>query len=474
MTPGNNAENKKEPAEELDQHETRIVLDSIADGVFTVDRDYFITFFNKSAERITGVATDQALGQKCYDVFRADICQHACALRETIETGSNIVNRKVNILNTAGERVPASISTAVLRDEEGRIKGGVETFRDLSEVEKLRRDLQGSYSYADIISKNEQMQRLFEILPDVAEAGSPVLIQGPSGSGKELFARAVHELSPRREKRFVPISCGAFPDTLLESELFGYKKGAFTDAKSDKPGRFALAEGGTLFLDEIAEISPAMQVKLLRVLQEYQYEPLGSNEAVNADVRIVAATNKNLSERVSTGEFREDLYYRLNVVKLQVPPLAQRRDDIPLLTRHFIEEFNARTQKHIEGVSPEAWKLLLAYDYPGNVRELQNIIEHAFVLCRESEIDVQHLPPEVDKARREDAPSSPGENVQEGDSAPRTKSRSVQDAELAAIREALARNNGHRRKTAEELGIDKSTLWRKMKRYGITFPANSG
>ena len=268
---------------------TNTILDSIADGVFTIDREWRITSFNKAAEDITSIPKDEAIGQKCWDVFRASICESECALKQTIETGRPVVNKTVYIVDPNGRQIPVSISTALLKDEKGNIIGGVETFRDLSVVEALQRELHKSYSFEDIISKNKNMRKIFAVLPSVAESNTTVLIEGESGTGKELIARAIHNLSPRRDKPMITVNCGALPDTLLESELFGYKAGAFTDARNDKPGRFALAEGGTLFLDEIADISPALQVRLLRVLQEHTYEPLGGTESVKADVRIIAA-----------------------------------------------------------------------------------------------------------------------------------------------------------------------------------------
>jgi len=430
------------------------ILDSIADGVFTVDTDWRITSFNKAAQRITGVPPEEAIGKHCYDVFQANICQTACALKRTMDSGQQVIDLPIDVLNSQGQRVPISISTAVLRDQKNKVVGGVETFRDLSAIEELKKEITKRYTFMDIISKNHKIQDIFAILPDVAESDSNVLIQGPSGSGKELFARAIHDLSFRKEKPYVVVSCGALPDTLLESELFGYLKGAFTDAKRDKPGRFAIAEGGTLFLDEVGDISPAMQVKLLRVLQEREYEPLGAISPVKADVRIIAATNKNLAELVKTGEFRQDLYYRLNVVRIELPSLSRRREDIPLLIEHFIGSFNLKRGKHISGVSAEALKLLMRHDFPGNVRELENIIEHAFVLCRGKQIELEHLPEEITGQLE----LAGGQEVV-GDP--------LRESESKAIRETLRRNNGHRGRTAQALGIHPSTLWRKMKRLGI-------
>ena len=354
--------------------EKDIILDSIADGVFTVDDNWRITSFNRAAEQITGVRREDAVGQRCKDVLKADVCEKGCILRKTIQSGKSIVNRTVHIVDAAGRRLPISISTALLKDEQGRIVGAVETFRDISVEEKLRNAIAERYSFEDIISKNNRMHQLFDILPDAAARTSTVLLEGESGTGKELFARAIHHLSPRKKQPFIAVNCGALPDTLLESELFGYKAGAFTDAKKDKPGRFRLAERGTLFLDEVGDISPALQVRLLRVLQEKTYEPLGSVETVPSDVRIIAATNRRLQELVKEGKFREDLYYRIHVIRMELPPLRDRMEDIPLLADHFIHHFNLLQKKEISGLSGEALACFVSYDYPGNVRELQNMI----------------------------------------------------------------------------------------------------
>ena len=437
------------------------ILDSVADGVFTVDLDFRITSFNRAAERILGLSRHQAIGQKCCEVFRADICQNACALQKTLETGSQIIDRPVSILNSRARRMPISISTAVLRDADGRVMGGVETFRDLSALEELRKKIQQSYSYEDIISKNHRIQAIFNLLPDIAESDSTILIQGPSGTGKELFARAIHNLSPRKRGPYVVVNCGALPDTLLESELFGHVKGAFTDAARDKPGRFARAEGGTLFLDEVGDLSFSMQVRLLRVLQEREYEPLGGTRTVKADVRILAATHHDLYAMVREKRFREDLYYRLNVVRLLLPPLRDRREDIPLLIPHFLGQFNLRMGKNLTGVSEDVLQCLMEYDYPGNVRELENIVEHACVLCRGRVIELAHLPPEVRGTFQE----THAEGSERTEGLPVLKA-----SEIQLIREALAKHGGNRVRAAQELGLHKTTLWRKMKRYGITFP----
>ena len=381
--------------------------------------------------------------------------------RHTLETGAAIVNRAAFIVNSDGKRIPISASTALLRDEHGTVAGGAETFRDLSLVEELRSELRGRSTVGDIVSRSSSMRRVLELIPRVAESESTILLQGETGTGKELVARALHDLSPRREGPFVAVNCGALPDTLLESELFGYKAGAFTGATRDKLGRFALARGGTLFLDEIGEVSPAVQVKLLRVLQERQFEPLGSTRPEPADVRVVVATNRDLAAMVASGGFRQDLYYRIHVMRLELPPLRQRRDDIPLLVQHFIEVFNAVQGKQVTGVSPDVLGVLTAHDYPGNVRELQNVVEHAFVLLHEGRIELEHLP-------RDLVPVSP----------PQTgggrMAESVKALEAQAIREALTRHGGNRLAAARELGMHKSTFFRKVQLLGIGLPEQDG
>ncbi len=434
------------------------ILSSVADGVFTVDQDWRITSFNRAAERITGVPAESALGRRCSDVFHADICERECALKQTLETGKEIIDRRATILNCQGRSTPISLSTALLKDQEGKHHGAVETFRDLSAIEQLRREIQNKYTFEDIVGRSRALQKIFALLPDVAESDATVLIEGPSGSGKELLARAVHNLSTRRKQPYVVVNCGTLPPNLFESELFGYEQGAFTDAKRDKPGRIELAEGGTLMLDEVGELPLSTQVKLLRMLQEREYEPLGSVKPRKANVRIVAATNQNLLSLVSQGRFRDDLYFRLGVVRLNVPTLAERREDIPYLVEHFIHRFNAKRGKNITGVTPAVMELLMRCDLPGNVRQLENIIEYAFVLCHNSVIDTCHLPEEI----RGLAPAlAPTPREGPGDS-------KLKWAEAETIRGTLARERGALGKTARELGISRTTLWRKMKRFGIT------
>ncbi|MBU2550465.1 MAG: sigma 54-interacting transcriptional regulator [Proteobacteria bacterium] len=437
-----------------------VILDSINEGVFTVDLDWRITAFNRAAERITGVPRDQAAGKSCHDIFHANICEKDCALRQTFETGRSMVNATAYIINNQGHRVPVRLSAAVLRDENGRVIGGVETFQDLREIEELQKQLESRYTFEDIIGRSPEMMRLFELLPQIADSDSTVLIEGPSGTGKELFARALHNLSPRRKQPFIPVNCAALPDSLLESELFGYRAGAFTDARKDKAGRFALADGGTIFLDEIGDISPALQVRLLRVLQERIIEPLGATKPRPVDVRVVAATNKDLAELVQGDRFREDLYYRIRVIHLILPDLKHRREDIPLLVEHLVAKFNRRQGKNIAGLSPESMARLMEHDFPGNVRELENIIEQAFVLCRSGIIELHHLPPELRPASGQHAEAFGPMNLK--------------TMEKHFIAETLRYYNGNRKRTARALGIDASTLWRKIKSLRIDSPPTDG
>lgn len=440
---------------ELDGRE-KTIIDSINEGVFTVDMNWTITAFNRAAEKITHVSRKEALGRQCCDVFRASICENACVLRRTISSGRPVLNATAHIVNQKGERIPIRISTALLKNESGQTIGGVETFQDLRPIEKLQKELKSRYTFEDIVGRSAVMMKLFEILPQISESSSTVLIEGASGTGKELFARAIHSLSPRKNKPFVAVNCAALPDTLLESELFGHKAGAFTDARRDKPGRFALANGGTMFLDEIGDISPAMQIRLLRVLQERMIEPLGSVQPVKTDVRVVAATNRDLKKLVQEGNFRDDLYYRIRVISLKLPGLDQRREDIPLLVDHLIAKFNSIQGKEIEGVSEEVMAQLMEYEYPGNIRELENIIEQAFVLCRGRLIELHHLPAEL---RPAGASGYGGSNPM-----------SLRSMEKLLISEALRRHKGSRNKAARQLGINPSTLYRKLKALKMDIP----
>ena len=439
----------------LDQRFFPLIFDNISHGIFTINEDGRITSFNNAAEQITGHSREEVIGMSCAQVFQADICASECPLKRSIKTRERTEDKEVNIITKDGDRLPIAISTTALIDDEGHVLGGVEMFRDLSAVHELQKKLFESYKLEDIISKSPAMQPIFEMLPLLANSQSNVLIEGESGTGKELIARAIHHLGQRRNKPFVAINCAALPDALLESELFGYKKGAFTDAKKDKPGRFARAEGGTLLLDEVGDLSPAMQVKLLRVLQEKEYEPLGATQPVKADVRIIASTNKELNRLVRKKTFREDLFFRLNVVRLNIPPLSERREDIPILVRYFINKFNALQGRRIQRCSERVMAVLMSCSFPGNVRELENAIEHAFVVCTGDLIQLDDLPPHLISTYRKTAET------------PDSKKMPLQVAEAETIRSILAKNQGNRKLTAVELGFSRNTLWRKMKLYGL-------
>lgn len=449
----------KNDAGPLNLTATEAILESISDGVFTVDLQWRIRSFNRAAEQITGVPRQQAVGRRCCDVFRSSMCSDECALAQTIKTGRPIIGKSGYIVNADGNRIPISISTAVLRDPGGRIIGGAETFRDLSELEALRQEIQGRTRVGELVSQSPLMQQVFEALPAVAASPSTVLIIGETGTGKEVLARTIHALSPRSRGPFLAVNCGALPETLLESELFGYKAGAFTGAQKDKPGRFEIAEGGTIFLDEIAETSPALQAKLLRVLQDRTYEPLGATRSQTADVRVIVATNKDLADMVRKGLFREDLYYRVNVVRIELPPLRRRKEDIPLLVQQFITRFNRLQGKAVQGITPEALSLLMAHDWPGNIRQLENAIEYAFILCNSGQIGIQHLPREL---RMPEGPAGIGNDM-------RSARQIIEAQEIWA---ALQRNSHNKQAAARDLGIHKTTLYRRIKRLGIKLPIN--
>jgi len=437
----------------LSEIHSKVILDNIVEGVFTVDNDLTITYFNHAAEKITGVPKDDAIGQYCFEVLRSNVCERSCPIKNSIKK-KDFINAQVNIMRADGKQLPVSINASALKDENGFIIGGVETFRDLSTVEALRKEIIQNYTFEDIVSKNHKILQIFSILPNIAESESTVLIQGPSGSGKELFARAIHNLSNRKDGPFIAINCGALPDNLLESELFGYVKGAFTDAKKNKPGRFALAKGGTIFLDEVESLSAATQVRLLRVLQEKEFEPLGSVAPVKSDVRVISATKECLQNMIKENQFRDDLFFRLNIMRIELPRLVDRRDDIPLLIDKFIEKFNHRMGKCITGVSPNVMNILMKYKYPGNIRELENIIEHSMVMCQNEEIQLEHLPQEL---------------IPDPHMVPDIKSKEepLQKTECDTILDVLNKHGWDKTKVADELKLHRSTLWRKMKKHGI-------
>jgi PAS domain S-box-containing protein len=449
---------RKEMNAKLPDNAQEIILSTISCGVFTVDNNWQITSFNKAMTEITGIPERDALGRSCKEVLRGDICHGNCALRETIKTGNRIKDKPFELIDAQGVIKPVCISTAVFKAKDGTLLGGLETVRDLSVVTELRKTINKSYRLNDIVSRNHEMGRIFELLPKIAVTMSTVLIEGESGTGKELIARAVHSLSDRNRGPFIALNCAALPDSLLESELFGYRKGAFTDAKFDKKGRVDLAHGGTLFLDEIGDISSAFQAKLLRFLQDHTYEPLGSQRQYMSDVRVIAATNKNLSQQVKEGLFRDDLFFRLHVVKIELPPLRSRLEDIPLLIESFIRRFNAIQNKTITSFSQDALSIMMGYDYPGNIRELENIIEYAFILCDGTRILPQHLPVWL---------TGQGNDLKSGRFDPQIELKRL---ETSLIMKTLIQHDNNCEETARSLGIHKTTLYRKLKKLGIPAP----
>jgi len=433
------------------------VINSISDGVFAVNGEWRLTCFNSAAERTTGVRREDALGQRCSDVFRSNICDDACALRYTMETGRPIVNLPIHIRDEAGRSVPVTISTALLKDDNGRVIGGVETFRDLNMVKELLRDVEVTAGGEEILTADPHLRQILEVVPTIAASDSTILIEGESGTGKGLLAKEIHRLSTRSDGPLVTINCGAIPEQLLESELFGYRAGAFTGADRDKQGRVAAAKGGTLFLDEIGDLPLSLQVKILRLLQERVYEPLGDVRSVTADVRIVTATNRELAKLVEEGGFRRDLYYRVNVIRLVMPPLRERPSDIPLLAETILRRLSITRGRIVDSISREAMLRLLHHDFPGNVRELENILEHAYVLATTRDIEVEDLP---------DWLQADGNGTEE----PAT----LRELEAQFIRDVLARNSWNRTAAARELGIHKTTLHRKIRRLGIELPPLDG
>jgi len=435
------------------------ILESISDGVFSVDRDWKISSFNRAAEAITGIKRTAALGRHCSEVFRSSLCGEQCALRETLHTGKPIIDKRCYFINSRGIKIPVTLSTAVLKNQSGEIIGGAETFRDISEIEVLKKQLNKQSKTPLLSSHSNAMKSVISMVEAVADTSTTVLINGQTGTGKEVTAKALHALSSRSKEPFIGVNCAALPENLLEPTLFGHVKGAFTGALENKQGYFARAGKGTLFLDEIGDISPALQVRLLRVLQEHEFEPVGSNKPQKTQARIITATNKNLQDLLLQGKFREDLYYRLNVIKISLPTLAQRCEDIPFLVEAFIKQFNQLHNKSIEGISAQALQYLQSYAWPGNIRELENSIERACVLSQQSYIQLSCFP---------FAESESSALVKRKNDIPAALGSTREEAEKQVIIDAL-KNNHSKIAAAKALGVHKTTLFRKMKKYKIAF-----
>ncbi len=429
------------------------LFEHLAEGIFTINTRWRITSFNRTAERLTGYRREEVLGRHCWEIFRSDLCDTACPLRATLERGVTRMDQDVRMLAKGGKRFTVLVNTSVVKDGGGQVVGAVESFRPLEVLEAA--PARAGHSFRDIVGQSQPMRRLFEVLPDLAASEANVLIQGESGTGKELFARAIHHHSPRRHGPFVAVNCSALAESLLESELFGHEKAAFTGAVTSKVGRFELAKGGTLFLDEIGDLKPALQVKLLRVLEQKVFERVGGTRLIPMQARIISATNRDLKQALADGSLREDLFYRLRTVPLHLPPLRRRRDDIPLLVNHFIAKLNAQYGKEVRAVDPKVMRLFQQYSWPGNVRELERVMEHAFVFVKGPVIFMKNLPSleEFMNERRPAGEERPPEPEQE--------------QRRRQVLEALRRSGGRRREAAELLGISRTSLWRRMKELGL-------
>jgi PAS domain S-box-containing protein len=452
-------------SEELEERTSELIdqknkLDAIfnsnIEGTFTIDNEWNVTSFNASAEKITGYKKSEAIGKKCWDIFNSSLCRNGCHMEQTIRKSKPMIGNELEILHKSGRRIPIRVNSAILINNKKENIGAVETFIDISEIKNLSAHLSEFYKYENIVGRNKDIKQIFSVLESVAQTDTSVLITGESGTGKELAARAIHLNSLRRTGPFIAVNCSAFAESLIESELFGHEKGAFTGAIKNKIGRFELAQGGTLFLDEIGDLSAAVQTKLLRVLETREFERVGGNKTIKMDARLIAATNKNLSEEITEGRFREDLFYRINVVNIHLPPLRERMDDLPLLVNHFIKSFNEKFKKNIKQFSSAAYDLLMEYKWAGNIRELENVIEHCFVLCGGDVIQVECLP----KRLRENTVK----NIIANNSNRKTR---FLDAEKELLISILEKNNWNRSKAAKELEINPSTLWRKMKKFKI-------
>jgi PAS domain S-box-containing protein len=420
------------------------LLDTIADGILIIDENNCIINLNKSTEKILGCEFSRTINKPYKEIFK--IMDADNIFHDKIQKGININKEKFRILNAANKPVFVYLSAFILHDNSGRYKGFTCGIHELSESEH-RNKTDKDISFHGMVSRNKSMIKIFDMLPDIALSDSPVLLEGLTGTGKNLIAKAIHHLSSRNNKPFTLIHCGTLPVELFESELFGHIRGAFTDAKYNKLGKIAVADGGTVFFDEIGDLPYPLQVKLLRLIEDHQYESIGSTKTIIANIRIISATNKNLFDLVNKNIFRADLYYRLSTVKLYSPALKERKDDIPLLIDFFIKKYNAKSGKNISGVSDEVFKILLEYSYPGNIRELCNIFEYAFINCKQNIISLSDLPAEFTEAEN-----------------PAINSEISEKDRIILI---LNKHNGNKIKACKELNISYATLFRKIKKYNL-------
>jgi len=452
-------------AEEIDKKTMELIeqknkLDAIfnsnIEGTFTIDQNWEVTSFNRSAEKITGYKKESAIGKKCWEIFNSSMCRNGCHMEQTMLRGKSTIGNELEIVNKSGRQVPIRVNSAILKNNKNQPCGAVETFIDISEIKNLTQQLKDKYHYANIIGKSRELEKVFQLIESVSQTDSSVLITGESGTGKELVARSIHLAGTRSNSPFVALNCSAFVESLIESELFGHEKGAFTGAIAKKVGKFETARGGTLFLDEIGDISVKVQTKLLRVIETGFFERVGGNELIELNTRIIAATNKDLKEEIKAGRFREDFFYRINVINIHLPPLRNRKDDLLLLTNHFLQVFNKKFKKKIKQFSSSAFDVLMDYNWPGNIRELENVIEHSFVLCRSDIIQENDLPRYITEVK----------TISQTDIS-FLSTNHFQDAEKEIILKTLNKNNWNKIKTAKHLHINSSTLWRKMKKLGI-------
>jgi PAS domain S-box-containing protein len=439
----------------------KMILDNLDTGVMTVDRGGHITFFNRTAETITGHGRENVLGKPFTDLLHQDTKQDADLLLEAIQDAGPRSKNESWMLTRGGAPLPVKMNCVAMKNKDGRVVGGLVTLGDLSLKHQLDSAMKDRYTFYDMVGRTPAMQRIFDIIPVVAETDATVLIEGPTGTGKDLLAKVIHQASRRARRSLVKVNCAALPDNLLESEMFGYVKGAFTGADRDKPGRFQDADGGTIFLDEIGDMPFALQAKLLRVLEDGEFYPLGGRKPSRVDVRIISATNQDLEHLVKEKKFREDLYYRLNVMRMDMPPLRLRAGDLPLLIAHILKRLSSAHGRPIPEISGDAMEVLLNHDYPGNIRELENILEHALIVCRDAVVSRQHLPTSLQDSPRRMFPDIPAPPV------PVALAGDVRASEKGMILEALEQHRWRRGDTAAALKIDRSTLWRKMKRYGL-------
>ncbi len=455
----NLAEDLEEKTTELIDQKNKLdaIFNSNIEGTFTIDDGWNVTSFNAAAEKITGYKVIEAIGKKCWEIFNSSLCRNGCHMEQTIKKGKATIGDEITITNKHGKKIPIRINSTILLNNRNERIGAVETFLDISEIKNLSEHLDERFKYENIVGKNKEIKQIINVLESVAQTDSSVLITGESGTGKELAARAIHLNSHRRTGPFTAVNCSAFAESLIESELFGHEKGAFTGAIKSKVGRFELAQNGTLFLDEIGDLSITVQTKLLRVLETKEIERVGANKIIKIDTRIIAATNKDLEREIEAGRFREDLYYRINVMNIQLPPLRERKDDLPILVNHFIEKFNSKFEHNIKHFSSSAFDILMDYNWPGNIRELENVIEHCFVLCDSDVIQIEHLPKRLREGNFHSTTESISNNFNH-----------FKDAERNIIINTLKKHNGNRSKTAEELNIHPTTLWRKMQKFGIS------